>query len=335
MDKLISIIIPVYNSEKYLADCLETVIAQTYAELEIIIVDDGSKDKSLDIANKYALRDSRIKVIHKENGGVSSARNRGLAEAKGEFITFVDSDDKLAPDMCEKLISAFDDDVDMVIAGVRHDFAKESKEYKVSSRLELSPDRADELFDKLLDLYFINTPCAKLYRRLDKGLPLFDEKFALGEDFLYNLAYMDSMKNKIIAIPDVVYFYNRCNEASATAHFRRADIDNEICLNRAINAFRKRHGSKPAKGDIIDRRLYVNGMNHLLRVFGSDISSAEKREILRETLSKQDYYEVCTVRYRKSIKEDIYRFLCKKKCIFMIELYYKVYCLLRRSMGRG
>ena len=102
---LISIIVPVYNTEDYLAVCLDSLLAQSYENLEIILVDDGSSDSSGAICDEYAERDSRIKVIHKENGGVSSARNVGLDVARGKYIGFVDSDDSAKPNMFEQLLS--------------------------------------------------------------------------------------------------------------------------------------------------------------------------------------------------------------------------------------
>lgn len=89
----ISVIVPVYNAEKYLHRCIDSVLAQTYTDFELLLIDDGSKDKSGEICDEYAQKDSRVRVFHKENGGVSSARNLGLDNAKGEWITFVDSDD--------------------------------------------------------------------------------------------------------------------------------------------------------------------------------------------------------------------------------------------------
>ena len=102
---LISVIVPVYNVEKYLRQCLDSIINQTYRNLEIILVDDGSTDSSGIICDEYAQIDARIKVIHKENGGLSSARNAGLdvCTSGGDFIAFVDSDDWLEPDMYERL----------------------------------------------------------------------------------------------------------------------------------------------------------------------------------------------------------------------------------------
>ena len=98
---LISVIIPVYKVEEYLENCIQSVIKQTVSDLEIILVDDGSPDQCPEICDLWADKDSRIKVIHKENGGLSDARNAGLDIAQGEYLSFVDSDDWIAPDMYE------------------------------------------------------------------------------------------------------------------------------------------------------------------------------------------------------------------------------------------
>ena len=109
MEKLLSVIIPVYKVEKYISKCIESVIDQTYKNLEIIIVDDGSPDNSGEICEKYARKDSRIQVIHQENQGLSGARNRGLDRATGDYITFVDSDDWIHPNMYEIMMKQFGD----------------------------------------------------------------------------------------------------------------------------------------------------------------------------------------------------------------------------------
>ena len=104
MEDLISVIVPIYNVEKYINRCIDSIIEQTYTNLEIILVDDGSTDNSGSICDEYAKKDNRIKVIHKENGGVSSARNVGLDTAIGQYITFVDSDDYIEKKYCEILL---------------------------------------------------------------------------------------------------------------------------------------------------------------------------------------------------------------------------------------
>lgn len=115
MKKLVSVVIPVYNVEKYLQECLDSVISQTYTKLEIILVDDGSTDSSADICNEYAKNDSRVHVIHKTNGGASSARNVGLQIANGEYVYFLDSDDFINQTAIEKLVDMAErNDADLV-----------------------------------------------------------------------------------------------------------------------------------------------------------------------------------------------------------------------------
>lgn len=111
---LISIIVPIYNAENYIEKCINSIVNQSYGNLEIILIDDGSEDNSLLICRKFASEDGRIKVIHQENGGVASARNRGLSEASGKYIAWVDSDDSIGPDyvkqLCEK-VREYDADI--------------------------------------------------------------------------------------------------------------------------------------------------------------------------------------------------------------------------------
>ena len=125
---LISVIVPVYNVEKLLPKCLDSILAQTHKELEIILVDDGTKDRGGLICDEYAARDSRIRVIHKENGGLSSARNAGLDIARGEYIGFVDSDDWIEPKMYETMLALAEKySVKMVCAG-RYDVSERTGE---------------------------------------------------------------------------------------------------------------------------------------------------------------------------------------------------------------
>lgn len=117
-DILVSVIVPVYNVEEHLARCVDSILNQTHRNLEVILVDDGAKDSSGRICDDYAARDSRIKVIHKENGGLSSARNAGIDIAKGDYLQFVDSDDWIEPDAVEAMLNqAVTQGVDLVIGG--------------------------------------------------------------------------------------------------------------------------------------------------------------------------------------------------------------------------
>ena len=115
--KMISVVVPIYNVSKYLPKCIESILHSTYKNLEVILVDDGSTDECPTICDDYAKKDSRIKVIHKKNGGLSDARNKGLDIATGEYISFIDSDDYIDADLYESVIKEFDENIDVVVFG--------------------------------------------------------------------------------------------------------------------------------------------------------------------------------------------------------------------------
>ena len=114
---MISVIVPIYNVEQYLKKCIESIISSTYANLEIILVDDGSTDGSGKICDEFQAKDKRIRVVHKKNGGLSDARNVGLEIARGEFVSFIDSDDYIDSEMFEEVLTQFDKNTDIVIYG--------------------------------------------------------------------------------------------------------------------------------------------------------------------------------------------------------------------------
>lgn len=177
LDKLISIIIPVYNVEEYLERCVESVINQTYKNLDIILVDDGSSDRSVAICDEYAALDSRIRVVHKVNGGVSSARNTGLDMARGEIISFLDSDDWVHSEYLERLLELMESrKADIAMCDfLRTSSKNELAELGSENIIEYSNLEALEQF---LDKHYVQMVVlwGKLYKR-----ELFDElRFPLG-----------------------------------------------------------------------------------------------------------------------------------------------------------
>ena len=126
MNELISIVVPVYNVEKYLGTCVESILKQTYSNIEVILVDDGSTDCSGKMCDHYMGQDERIKVIHKKNGGLSDARNKGIIQAEGEYITFIDSDDVVSSDYVEYLYNILEEnDGDIAICNPVHCYPNE------------------------------------------------------------------------------------------------------------------------------------------------------------------------------------------------------------------
>lgn len=186
---LVSIIIPVYNAGGFMRNCLESLVNQTYKNLEIIVIDDGSKDESGEIADEYALRDERVRVLHKPNGGVSSARNEGLRLAAGDYITFVDADDWLRRDTCEKMLKAMktaDANVcfcNIVMAPVRE------ANYLRAPKAKTGICKKKRLMQEVIRNYYpcVNNKCFKREVLFDQDGELieFDQETRILEDGLW------------------------------------------------------------------------------------------------------------------------------------------------------
>lgn len=219
---LISIIVPVYNVESYLMRCIESIINQTYRNLEIILVDDGSTDRGGKICDAYSEKDTRIKVLHKNNGGLSSARNSGLRIAKGNYIGFVDGDDYVAQDMYFELVRFMQDDIDITCCGSICVSPKErTKAFSLRRAVKFSSEEAIE--EVLLLRHMSWSSCTKLFRR-----NLFENmEFPLGrisEDVPIVYKLLKKARN-IYHIGSAKYFYcYRPNSLSNESfYFRKID----------------------------------------------------------------------------------------------------------------
>ncbi|MEE0974576.1 MAG: glycosyltransferase [Muribaculaceae bacterium] len=213
----ISVIIPIYNVEKYLPQCLDSILAQTFTDFELILVNDGSKDRSGNICDEYAQKDSRIVVIHKENGGASSARNRGLDIAKGEWISFIDSDDYVTPNLLSNLTSKSGNDTSLIISGIHKvDENGNITETRIYNQIDINCSTDfDELFNRNI-LQKHNGPCAKLYSQniIRQFNIKFQEDIISGEDTIFNYNYLihcDSVK-----IVDTADYYYMSRPGSLT-----------------------------------------------------------------------------------------------------------------------
>ena len=181
---LISIIVPVYNIEEYLPRCIESILNQTYQKLELILVDDGSKDSSGIICDEYAKKDQRVVVQHKENGGSSSARNVGIKLAKGEYLGFVDSDDFIEPDMYEKMVVALEENACNIVQVARDEMDDKGKKLPDICKMPecLTTYSSEEFLKELLMHKGDCSFCTKLLKRdlfLDNQFP----QGVLNEDF--------------------------------------------------------------------------------------------------------------------------------------------------------
>jgi glycosyltransferase involved in cell wall biosynthesis len=207
----ISVIVPVYNVEQYLCKCLDSILDQTFTDFELLLIDDGSPDKSGQICDEYAQKDSRIRVFHKENGGASSARNLGLDNALGEWITFVDSDDWLSEDFFNKMLyKAIEQNVDAIFCNcffvyqngdcIRNSIHKKNKienGNKILNKLLIRRGVRYEIWGKIIKAKFVS--CR------------FNENVKIGEDLLYLIELFYNYDLKTAIITDTLYYYRQVN----------------------------------------------------------------------------------------------------------------------------
>lgn len=211
-EELVSVIIPVYNARKYIRNLLIDILNQSYKNLQIIIIDDGSTDDSLNIINEFARKDNRICVISIENSGPSAARNIGLNVAKGKFVRFIDADDRILPNSINEMVKVYNEneDVDLVIGNYR---SIPSKYLVTGKKLENRIVKEEQFVDIFLEhirAFYIGVPWNKLYKKsiIDKFNIRFNNDLMWSEDFLFNLDYFDKCKLfYLLFIDEGIYDY--------------------------------------------------------------------------------------------------------------------------------
>lgn len=229
----ISVIVPIYNSAEYLEDTLESIINQTYKNLEIILVNDGSRDNSPDIMQEYAKRDKRIRLINKKNGGVSSARNAGIGSATGDYIGYVDADDIIEPDMYEYLLGkALEHDADIVGCGIIQDGKRvctPKKDIVVSARCALSYGKVRKVFS--------GACWCRLYKRYTVEAVRFSEDYPIGEDLLYNLHALEGALCVAFCSEPKYHYITRQSSALHIARSREKLTSYRRMLAEALSLF--------------------------------------------------------------------------------------------------
>lgn len=257
---MVSIIVPIYNSEKYLSKCIESILNQTYKDIELILVDDGSRDKSLDICNEYAKRDARVLVIHQENRGVSSARNKGLDIAKGRYIGFVDSDDYIAPDMIRYLVSILEEGNDFASCGWIYETERGEMEQNTSGdRWSLNG------YNDILICMFKSGGCAPnvcnklligdIIRKHNIRFPV---DIKIGEDMIMLCEYVLHCSTGVYD-PKALYHYVTRGESAYHKRFVKGNFDKSF--EEEINAHKIVFDMLPegrAKRIFLIKMYYVN-----------------------------------------------------------------------------
>lgn len=298
---IISVIIPVYNTEKYLSECVDSIINQSYTNLDIVLVDDGSKDDSWEICEQYARKDDRIIAIHQENQGVTKARSLGVEYCKGEFLCFVDSDDSLKHDAIELMYGKFHPEYDVVSFESISNQVLSPKEYAVS----------------LVKSAVNWSLCSKLYRRkvFDSNVFVVRREIVAGEDFLTQLMISNNLDGNVAYFTESKYIY-RIN-ADSTMSRHQYNYGYECMMLQEV-----RNMVSLSKFDLRDA-LFIHELNVLggfiAHQFPVDYNGEWAQKIYNESL-----FHVLTLRQKivaKAVGSYVLRFLlvAEKRLKLMIK----------------
>ena len=252
---MVSIIIPVFNTEKYLRHCIDSVLSQTYKDFELLLIDDGSTDSSGSICDEYAAQDARVRVFHKENGGVSSARNLGLDNAQGKYLMFLDSDDFwLQDDVLEVLIEkAEENDLDII----RGEYSAMHEDGTLAWNREISAERRNHADKLLTNAEFLeyaingeNFLFLSLFKRCSIGSLRFEVGRIFLEDMLlYSTYLLQSLR--CMYVPSVRFYAYRKNEGSISSQSSIKKLEDSFSM-----CYRFRELAEHTKGELKKRYIY-------------------------------------------------------------------------------
>lgn len=344
----ISIIIPVYNVEKYLRQCLESLINQTYKEIEIICVNDESPDNSLEILNEYAKSDERIVIVNKKNEGVSAARNAGLKVAKGEYIMFVDSDDWVDLQMCEMMYEAAKkENADSVMCSYVKEFLENSViNHIFPKNIVFNKNEVQEKFHRRLfglideelkkpeDGDVIVSPCMQLFKcDIVKGIEFVSlNEIGTSEDALYQIMVYENC-NKLVYMDEPYYHYRKINEVSITSSHKPDLFEKWQNLFSIMNEIIEKKHLGENYNKALNNRIALSMLGlGLNEAFAKNKNIFKKAKRLKQMLK--------TERYEKAYKDldfkyfpfqwKVFFYLCKFKMTLLLMLMLQLIEFLRK-----
>ena len=334
---LVSIVVPVYNVEKFLDRCMDTIVNQTYKNIEIILVDDGSSDKSSEMCDNWAKKDERVKVIHKENQGAGMARNTGIENAVGDYICFFDSDDYVALDLVEKCINVIKKNrADAIMFAHATVDSKgnmqENNSMSLDSLVYEGKEIQEELLPELISHDYrkgdnhgyalsVWTSMFSLSVIKDAGILFMSERVVYSEDSVFLIELYSKFKS-VRVIPEFLYFHYE-NEGSLSFTPR---IDSKVFMKEALAVSERVGYSSKVKGRIIS--LYHTFVIVTLKlIFLGDRN--DKKRLMKNILTDNDLRNTLKFEFLATEKRKIKIFFLFAK----IKLYFLCYWMLKVKMS--
>lgn len=332
---LVSIIIPIYNAEETLVECIDSVLKQTYNNIEIILINDGSNDRSGLICEELKAKDDRIKLIHQKNSGPSTARNVGVLSSKGLYLQFVDADDHIDLKMVETLLSVYENEVDLVLCGYYNNSIK-SKEFIPDNEGSYTLTEFVGFFSELFKKTLIHSPGNKLYRASiikDNDIE-FSVKNKHGEDLMFNIEYLQHCKEVSLIKRPLYYYDTLINPLSLTKKYKENYFENRKKVFYSLKKFLENFTDEfPPLKEFLDQ-VYSNYIiTTIANLFHEEnnMNSKEKRqEILK--IIEDKFVRNNIDKIEKNRKRGVFtRFLLKYKLSSVISFYFNIRLIIKRN----
>lgn len=349
MEKLLlSIVIPVYNAEKYIKFCLDAVVNQSYSNLEVIVVDDGSTDHSLAIINEYASKDKRIIVLSHENKGVSYTRNEGIEAASGQLITFIDADDYPDSELAQNYIAGVDrwkgKDISFFMCGMYFDnlYNRNIRNKKliletihgfIEGECYLLNRSSAATLSWLGIFNFVTNKCYDL-RKIKEYNIRFDEGIHIGEDLKFNLDYLDKCPGYIGMKNIALYHYVKRRDDSLSISYHSNDLEDTKCIYRRFITWESSQHDVTDDNILVIKGIYINDWVSRLTAYydyfrGTSDAGMVRHKINKEIRSKEFQHTLKEI--GKSKKIGFLRYLCLRTGIY--EIFYLLRIFYRIAKG--
>ena len=328
----ISIVIPVYNAEKFLNKCVDSILSQTFENIECILVDDGSEDNSGAICDEFAQKDKRVRVIHKENEGVSVARSTGIKEALGEYVGFVDADDYLAPEMCAEMNRiASEKNYDIIMFDTYIVDSENKTENLPTDSIDLLPESCEltknDIYPMLLRFMAgVVWRCVYNKEFLEKNSISFPTALPMSEDRIFNLIAMGSCEKMYFYKEPLYYYINYGVSAVRTA--RKNFFDIALKTNEIMQEVLEKYWNAECV-KLYDKINIVDGALHHISDLGKirDMKFNEKIKSVKEVLNNSELQRILSEQKKLKLREKMMK---NKQTVLLYLLEGKVFNLIRK-----
>lgn len=326
--QIVTVIVPIFNAGKTLHRCLKSITEQTYSNLEIILIDDGSTDESAAICQSLQRLDNRITLIRQQNTGPAGARNRGIKDATGNFIQFVDADDFIERQITEKLVKYIKKN-DLVICGYQNN------SHVIKPHIEGSYSKTDTVkhFGQLYKNTIIQSPCNKLYKThiIRNNQLSFWENYVFGEDLRFNLAYL-TLCERVFFTEKPLYIYEQ-NKQSITNSYIDNLLEQQLTIHDDVYQFLNKNNGNTVQNISDVRETFINSIIHTATNIihpNSPYTKAEQKQQLKELINNETVQKDLPY-FTHSLQAQLFKHLIKQKAVTGTLIFLRLKELLRKN----